>query len=117
MKELDHEWSRHDAMLLGVKSPWEVNAVKLEMSERRVESGREWSRGHAVPCPECGDLCALADPAPERTWRHLDTLQFETLIRARVPRSRGPQEGVKTFQDCVGATRLALHAAFRAPGP
>ena len=24
----------------------------------------------------------------ERPWRHLDTMQFETLIRARVPRVR-----------------------------
>ena len=52
--------------------------------------------GHGVSCPECGKGCTMADHAPERTWRHLDTMQFETLIRARVPRSRCPEHGVKT---------------------
>jgi len=35
--------------------------------------------------------------APERTWRHLDTMQFTTLIRARTPRSDCPEHGVKTM--------------------
>jgi len=39
----------------------------------------------------------LADHAPERVWRHLDTMQFETLLRARVPRARCPKHGVKTI--------------------
>ena len=53
--------------------------------------------GNTVACPECGKQCTVADHAPERTWRHLDTMQFETLIRARVPRSRCPEDGVKTI--------------------
>ena len=24
----------------------------------------------------------MADHAPERSWRHLDTMQFETVLRA-----------------------------------
>ncbi|MFN5322613.1 MAG: transposase family protein [Planctomycetota bacterium] len=31
-----------------------------------------------------------------RTWRHLDLMQFETILRARVPRSDCPSCGVKT---------------------
>ncbi len=34
--------------------------------------------------------------APERTWRHLDTMQFTTELRARVPRSNCSKCGVKT---------------------
>ena len=97
MKELDNELHRHYAMLLGVKSPWGVSGVKLDMAGRRVEIGLQWAEGHEVPCPQCGKLCVLADHAPERTWRHLDTMRFETLIRARVPRSRCPADGVKTI--------------------
>jgi len=96
MKELNSELHRHYAMLLGVKSPWVVSGVKLDMAGKRVEIALEWSRGHEVSCPECGKLCGIADHAPERTWRHLDTMQFETLIRARTPRSRCPEHGVKT---------------------
>lgn len=96
MKELNNELHRHYALLLGVKSPWEVNGVKLDMAGRRVEIGLEWAMGSGVTCPECGKQCTIADHAPERTWRHLDTMQFETLIRARVPRSRCQEHGVKT---------------------
>ena len=96
MKEMENELHRHYALLLGIKSPWGVSGVKLDMGGRRVEIGLEWGKGHEVPCPECGKLCAIADHAPERTWRHLDTMRFETLIRARVPRSSCPQDGVKT---------------------
>jgi transposase len=97
MKQLDNGLHRHYALLLGVKSPWEVSGVKLDMVGKRVEIGLQWVPGHEVPCPQCGKLCAIADHAPERRWRHLDTMQFETLIRARVPRSRCPQDGVKTI--------------------
>lgn len=62
-----NELNQYYGLLLGVESPWEV-------------------RG-GVKCQECGKECTVADHAPERTWRHLDTMQFETLIRARVPRS------------------------------
>jgi len=55
-------------------------------------------RGGRVKCPECGKECTIADHAPERSWRHLDTMQFETRLRARVPRSDCPSCGVKTTQ-------------------
>jgi transposase len=94
---MENELNRHYGMLLGIKSPWEVSAVKLDMAGKRVEIGLEWKMGNAVACPECGKECAIADHAPERVWRHLDTMQFETLVRARVPRSRCQEHGVKTI--------------------
>lgn len=97
MKELDNELHRHYAMLLGIKSPWGVSGVKLCMADKRVEIGLEWGQGHEAPCPQCGKFCVIADPAPEWTWRHLDTMRFETLIRARAPRSRCGEHGVKTI--------------------
>ena len=38
----------------------------------------------------------MYDFAAERTWRHLDTMQFQTIIRARAPRVNCPTHGVKT---------------------
>jgi transposase len=29
---------------------------------------------------ETGELCPVYDHAPERKWRHLDTLQYKTFI-------------------------------------
>ena len=85
----------HYAQLLGLDASWTVDSVNLSLEERRVEIGLV-HKGGRLSCPECGDSCGCADHAPERTWRHLDTMQFETILRARIPRCRCPKCGVKT---------------------
>lgn len=82
-------------MLLGLDSAWQVKNVRLAMDEKQVEISVEHS-GESLVCPECGCACPKHDSAPERTWRHLDTMQFETRISARVPRSKCDRCGVKT---------------------
>ena len=54
--------------------------------------------GGPLTCPECGASCPQADLAPERQWRHLDTMQFQTVLRARVPRAKCSACGVKTIE-------------------
>ena len=97
---LDHnmegELQKHYAALLGIGSPWEVRSVALKLQDKKVEIELGWQSGSPAPCPDCGKECSLYDCAPERTWRHLDTMQFQTLIRARPPRSNCPDHGVKT---------------------
>jgi transposase len=95
---IDNELQKHYALLLGIGSPWEVKAVALKLAEKQVDIELGWQWGAAAKCPECGRECSIHDSAPERTWRHLDTMQFETLIRARVPRSDCPEHGVKTMK-------------------
>jgi len=95
---MDSELQKHYAQLLGIGSPWEVKGVELKLEARRVEIELSWHWGAAAKCPECARECSIHDCAPERTWRHLDTMQFTTLIRARTPRSDCPEHGVKTMQ-------------------
>ena len=95
---MDTELQKHYALLLGVGSPWEVKTVELKLPEKKVEIELGWQWGQSAPCPECGRACSIHDCAPERTWRHLDTMQFTTLIRARTPRAHCPEHGVKTIQ-------------------
>jgi transposase len=94
---MDHEIRKHYALLLGVGSPWEVKGVELRIGEKKVEIEVGWQWGAAAKCPECGRECSIHDCAPERSWRHLDTMQFATLIKARVPRANCPEHGVKTM--------------------
>ena len=94
---MDNELQKHYAMLLGISSPWEVKTVELKLQEKKVEIELGWQWGSAAKCPECGCECSIHDSAPERTWRHLDTMQFMTLIRARTPRANCPEHGVKTM--------------------
>jgi transposase len=95
---MSNELQKHYALLLGIGSPWEVKTVDLKLAEKKVEIELDWQWGSAAKCPECGRECSIHDRAPERTWRHLDTMQFETLIRARTPRSECPEHGVKTMR-------------------
>ena len=94
---LNNELQKHYALLLGIGSPWEVKTVELKLQEKKVEIELGWQWGSAAKCPECGCECSIHDSAPERTWRHLDTMQFTTLIRARTPRAECPEHGVKTM--------------------
>ena len=68
MTEVSNELQRHYGELLGIKSPWRVREVKLELAEKRVEIGLEWTPGEGLQCPECGARCAMKDYLPERTW-------------------------------------------------
>ena len=98
MTSMDTELQKHYALLLGIGSPWGVKTVELKLAEKTVEIELDWQWGQAAKCPECGVACSIHDCAPERTWRHLDTMQFTTLIRARTPRANCPAHGVKTMQ-------------------
>ena len=95
---MDSELQKHYALLLGIGSPWEVKTVDLNLEAKKVEIELGWQWGAAAKCPECGRECSIHDCAPERTWRHLDTMQFTTLIRTRTPRADCPEHGVKTMQ-------------------
>ena len=82
-------------MLLGLNHSWEVADVKLELEAKRVTIQLGFT-GKRVTCPCCEASCTKADHAPERTWRHLDTKQFETMFVARLPRADCKVCGVKT---------------------
>ena len=51
------------------------------------------SLGGKVRCPQCGASCVRHDHL-ERSWRHLDTMQFATLITAAVPRVKCDEHGI-----------------------
>ena len=81
--------------ILGLHSPWSVGAIQLDVQRRRVGVVVEHPEGTRFECPECGCSLACYDHVPEREWRHLDTMQFQTILKARVPRVNCPEHGVK----------------------
>lgn len=94
MSELTTE---HYKMLLGLDDSWSVNCVKFEPDQKRV-TVKISHVGRGLCCPDCEAASPQADLAPERKWRHLDTMQFATEIHARVPRSKCSKCGVKTIR-------------------
>lgn len=83
--------------LLGLATPWGVTHVNLDTANRLVEISVEWPKDTEPECPECGRTCTIKDHREERKWRHLDTMQFQTIIKSRVPRSECKEHGVKTI--------------------
>ena len=79
--------------LLGIERPWRVHDVRLTLEQGDVEVGVEFV-GETLVCPACGAACPGYDRRP-RMWRHLDTMQYRTLVRAEVPRVRCAEHGVQ----------------------
>jgi transposase len=80
--------------LLGLTRPWEVRDVDLALTENRVRVFVDLGDDAVLVCPECGKPCPGYDRR-QRQWRHLDTMQYETLVIAEVPRLKCPEHGVR----------------------
>ena len=88
--------ANHYAQLLGLQSPWKVTGVDLDVDALRVDI-RVVYEGESGQCPECGKACKVYDQSAERSWRHLDTMQFGTYLHSKSPRIKCGQHGVKTM--------------------
>ncbi|MFY8058567.1 MAG: ISL3 family transposase [Planctomycetaceae bacterium] len=88
--------SQHYHRMVGLNADWSVTDVKLDVAEKMLRLTVEYV-GQGVVCPDCGTSCAMKDHAAERSWRHLDAMQFQTILTARVPRSHCNECGVKTI--------------------
>jgi len=86
----------HYGLLLGVSSPWEISSVDLDVVVHKVDIVIEYTDDKG-PCPECGLICPKHDERKERTWRHLDTMQFATHLHCKLPRIRCKEHGAKSI--------------------
>ena len=80
--------------ILGLTDPWQVKQVDLDVANQCVTVQVEHRADATWCCPHCGQPAPLYDHAPTRTWRHLDTCQFQTHLQARPPRVECPEHGV-----------------------
>jgi transposase len=71
--------------ILGLRDPWEVIEVKLDIEKKEVLVGIGYRKG-AKWGVEGEQIEKIYDHAPVRKWRHLDSCQFQTVLEARVPR-------------------------------
>jgi transposase len=79
--------------LLGLTAPWRVRDVELALGEGEVRIFVEVEEGAKLACPTCGASRPGYD-ARERRWRHLDTMQYRTIVIGQVPRVECPEHGV-----------------------
>ncbi len=93
MNELTTE---HYRALLGLDASWKVTSVEFLPTRKAVDIHISYC-GAGLKCPKCKCDSTQADLAPQRSWRHLDTMQFATTIHASVPRSKCEECGVLTL--------------------
>jgi transposase len=105
----DTDLYRH---LLGLAAPWTVSRVELDVKGKRVDVFAEHTKPKSWPCPECGKPCGLHDHDEERTWRHLDSCQFRTILHARVPRVKCQDHGVRQVRVPWAEPRSRFTALF-----
>jgi len=94
---VDSALAHHYRQLLGLPPPWNITSLDLDANKERLDITIEWPDGTLVICPTCASACPMKDHRVERTWRHLDTMQFKTFLHCRVPRCSCPEHGVHTI--------------------
>lgn len=83
------------AQSLGITSPWEVTEVKIIEAEKRFQISVECSEKATWADPETGEQTQIHGWR-ERSWRHLDTCEFETWVTVNVPRVKLSSGKTKT---------------------
>ena len=63
-----------------------MSGVNLDVPRQRVDVWAEHPEDAAWACRHCAQALPLYDHAEERTWRHVDSCQFQTYLPARIPR-------------------------------
>ena len=98
--------------LLGIARSWRVRDVRLALEQGDVEVGVEFA-GETLVCPACGAACP-GYHRRRREWRHLDTMQYRTLVRAEAPRVRCAEHGVQQVRVPWAEAQSRFTALFEA---
>lgn len=72
---------------LEIESPWFVSYRELDRKAGQLHVYLNFKRGAEFSCQHCGLNGKVHDIVNEdRTWRHLDFWQYQTVLHARLPR-------------------------------
>jgi transposase len=89
------------AAILGIQLPWQVTEVDFSKEVEIVRVRIRMKRGTRLRCPTCNKVCPGYDTR-RRSWRHLDTCQYKTILDADVPRVRCSAHESKTTSGSRG---------------
>lgn len=79
------ETNKFFSELLGFEAPWTVVRVEHCPEKNIVQLYVNYSESQWVD-RQTGEIFEIHDFREEREWRHLDVLQYQTVIRCRTPR-------------------------------
>lgn len=99
--------------LLGIGTPWHVRDVQLNLKDGEVRLHLRLDAVITWACPICGKPATSHD-VRERQWRHLDTMQYRTVLVAPVPRVNCTEHGVHQITVPWAEERSRFTALFEA---
>lgn len=85
------------AKILCIESPWLVSGVNLHLQDGQIEIEVSRLSNSEHCCSKCGRSSPRYDEVA-RSWRHLDTCQYQTIIKCKVPRVECSEHGVQQVQ-------------------
>ncbi|MDP2703946.1 MAG: transposase family protein [bacterium] len=86
----------HYAAALGLTPPWVISNIDLDIPGGGLDIVVSYA-GKGGLCRECGTAGSIEDHREERSWRHLDMMQFTTTVHCRVPRISCPVHKRRTL--------------------
>ncbi|HEX3867737.1 MAG TPA: transposase, partial [Gemmatimonadaceae bacterium] len=98
--------------ILGIQPPWSVSDVELCIDDGDVLITVS-ADAEVNVCPQCGEPSGRSDHE-ERRWRHLNTCQLQTVLRAFVPRVHCSTHGVRQIRVPWADERSRFTALFEA---
>lgn len=100
---------------LGIEGPWYVSYRELDTKASILHVGLNFRRGAIFACSKCGKNCEVHDVVNEdRTWRHLDFWQYQTILHARLPRTDCKDCGILTVNVDWSRPQAGLTWRFKA---
>jgi transposase len=99
--------------LLGIRAPWSITGIQVSLKDRSVTISVSYDESIPVACVVCGGQASIYDHQ-KRRWRHLDTMQFRTIIECEVPRASCEEHGVKQLPVAWAEAKEHFTALFEA---
>lgn len=99
--------------LLGIRAPWSITSVQVSLKDKSVTINVSYDETIPVACPVCGGQATIYDHQ-KRRWRHLDTMQFMTIIECDVPRASCEDHGAKQLSVAWAEAKGRFTALFEA---
>lgn len=83
--------------LLKLDENWDIERVEVDLQDQIINVHLKYISKLGI-CPFSKTDCTIYDYSPVRKWRHLDTMQYQTWLVARVPRVINNEGKVSTIK-------------------
>lgn len=83
-------------IILDIDKNWSISSIEIDNEKEEVYVNISYNKSKAID-PITGEKCSIYDHREERSWRHLDTMQYKTYIKCNIPRVQNSLGKVNTI--------------------